>query len=155
MLVTPRRTQSDVPSLLLSGVEQRLTDRLRAADEQVEKIFFQIWAPSLSLTTFYEYSSAGVGKGVGASMSVTLKGPFNDFSTTSAISTTDFSGAARFTTSGVGPFSVNFLNLMGLPSGVATMSNPLKIDTGFTVGLGLSTSLGNMLSGFTGPFLGP
>jgi hypothetical protein len=122
---------------------------------QIEKIFFQIWAPSLSLTTFYEYSSAGVGKGAGASMSATLKGPFNDFATTSAISTTDFGGAARFTTSGVGPFSVNFLNLMGLPSGVATMPNPLKIDTGFTVGLGLSTSLGNMLRGFTGPFLGP
>ncbi len=64
-------------------------------------------------------------------------------------------GAARFTTSGVGPFSVNFLNMMGLPSGVATVPNPLKIDTGFTVGLGLSTSLGNMLRGFTGPFSGP
>jgi hypothetical protein len=82
---------------------------------QIEKIFFQIWAPSLSVTTFYEYSSVGVGKGAGASMSATLEGPFNDFSTTSAISTTDFGGAARFTTSGVGPFSVNFLNLMGEP----------------------------------------
>jgi hypothetical protein len=122
---------------------------------QIEKLFFQIWAPSLSLTTFYEYSSAGVGKGAGASISVTLKGPFNDFSTTSAIATTDFGGAARFTTSGVGPFSVNFLNMMGLPSGVATVPNPLKIDTGFTVGLGLSTSVGNMLRGFTGPFSGP
>lgn len=122
---------------------------------QIEKLFFQIWAPSLSLTTFYEYSSVGFGKGAGASMSVTLKGPFNDFATTSAIATTDFSGAARFTTSGVGPFSVNFLNMMGLPSGVATVPNPLKIDTGFTVGLGLSTSLGNMLRGFTGPFSGP
>jgi hypothetical protein len=122
---------------------------------QIEKLFFQIWAPSLSLTTFYEYSSVGIGKSVGASLSVTLKGPFNDFSTTSAIATTDFAGAARFTTSGVGPFSVNFLNMMGLPSGVATVPNPLKIDTGFTVGLGLSSSLGNMLPGFTGPFSGP
>lgn len=122
---------------------------------QIEKIFFQIWAPTLSLTTFYEYSSAGFGKGAGVSMSVTLKGPFNDFTTTSAIATTDFDGAARFTTSGVGPFSVNFLNMMGLPPGVATMPNPLKIDTGFTVGLGLSTSVGNMLPGFTGPFSGP
>jgi OmpA family protein len=122
---------------------------------QIEKIFFQIWAPSLSVTTFYEYSSVGVGKGAGASISVTLEGPFNDFSTTSAIGTPDFGGAARFTTSGVGPFSVNFLNMMGLPSGVATIPNPLKLDTGFTVGLGLSTSLGNMLRGFTGPFSGP
>lgn len=72
---------------------------------QVEKLFFQIWAPSLAVTTFYEYTSAGIGKGAGASMSVTLKGPFNDFSTTAPVATTDFGGAARFTTSGVGPFS--------------------------------------------------
>lgn len=122
---------------------------------QIEKIFFQIWAPSLSLTTFYEYSSVGLGKGVGAAMSVTLKGPFNDFTTTAAIGTIDFGGPARFTTSGAGPFSVNFLNMAGLPSGVATVPNPLKIDTGFTVGLGLSTSAGAMIRGFTGPFSGP
>lgn len=44
---------------------------------------------------------------------------------------------------------------MRLHAGVATVPNPLKVDTGFTVGLGLSSSLGNMLIGFTGPFSGP
>jgi len=122
---------------------------------QIEAIFFQIWAPSLSITSFYEYFSGGVGKGRGASLSVTMKGPFNDFSTTSAITTTDFGGPARFTSTSAGPFSVNFLNMMGLPSGVATIPNPLKIDTGFTVGISMSSSAGGMILGFTGPFVGP
>ena len=122
---------------------------------QIEKLFFQIWAPSLSLTSFYEYSSVGLFKGRGPVLSATLAGPFNDFSTTSAIATTNFGGAARFTTTSAGPFSVNFLNMMGLPPGVATIPNPLKISTGFTMGIGMSSSLGNMLLGFTGPFTGP
>jgi hypothetical protein len=45
--------------------------------------------------------------------------------------------------------------MMGLPPGVATKPNPLKLETGFTVGLGLSTSVGTMKRGFTGPFTGP
>ena len=122
---------------------------------QIETLFFQIWAPSLSVTTFYNYVSAGVAKSVGMPLSVTLKGPFNDFATTSAISTTDFGGAARFTTAGAGPFTINFLNMMGLPPGVATRPNPLKLETGFTVGLGLGTSVGTMRIGFTGSFTGP
>jgi hypothetical protein len=121
----------------------------------IEKIFFQIWAPSLSMTSFYEYSSLGLGKSRGPAISVTMKGPFNDFTTTSAIATTDFGGAARFTTASAGPFSVNYLNMMGLPPGVATVPNPLKIDTGFTVGIAISSSVGNMLLGFTGSFSGP
>lgn len=88
-------------------------------------------------------------------LSATLKGPFNDFATSSAISTTDFTGAARFTPSGVGPLSVNFLNFVGLPAGVKTIPNPLEIETGFTVGLGMSSTVGRMNRGFTGPFSGP
>jgi hypothetical protein len=126
-----------------------------AGAAQIESMFFQIWAPSLSLTTFYNYLSGGIGKSVGPPLSVTLKGPFNDFSTTAPIRTVDFAGPARFTTAGTGPFTVNFLNMMGLPPGVATIPNPLKINTGFTVGLGLSTSVGKMNPGFTGPFTGP
>ena len=122
---------------------------------QIEMMFFQIWAPSLSVTTFYEYLSGGIGKSRGAALSVTLKGPFNDFTTTSAVATTDFGGPARFSTVGTGPFSVNFLTLLGLPSGAKTVPTPLKLSTGFTVGLGLSTSVGKMNRGFTGPFTGP
>lgn len=122
---------------------------------QFETLFFQVWAPSLSLTTFYEYAAGGLGKGRGLALSATLKGPFNDFATSAPISTTDFGGAARFSTTGFGPFSVNFLNFAGLPPGVKTIPNPLKIQTGFTVGLGMSSSVGKMNRGFTGPFTGP
>lgn len=122
---------------------------------QIEQMFFQVWDFSHSVTTFYLYSSAGIGKGAGASMSATLSGPFNDFSTTKAISVDRFGGAARFTTAGAGPFTVNFLNFMGLAPGTATIPNPLKLNTGFTVGLGASTSVGELTPGFTGPFTGP
>ena len=88
-------------------------------------------------------------------MSATLSGPFNDFQTTKALAVTDFGGAARFTTAGTGPYTINFLNIMGLPPGTATIPNPLKLDTGFTVGFGASTSVGRLIPGFTGPFTGP
>lgn len=122
---------------------------------QVEQMFFQIWDYTHSVTTFYIYNSGGVGKGLGASMSATLSGPFNDFQTTKALAVTDFGGAARFTTAGTGPYTINFLNIMGLPPGTATIPNPLKLDTGFTVGFGASTSVGRLIPGFTGPFTGP
>jgi len=145
----PAATTTQFRVRLLAGLSRGL------GPAQVELLFFQIWAPSLSLTTFYEYLSGGLGKGAGVSLSATMKGPFNDFATTSAIATTDFAGAARFTTSGIGPFSVNFLNFMSLPSGVKTVPNPLKIQTGFTIGIGMSSSVGKMTPGFTGPFSGP
>jgi hypothetical protein len=96
---------------------------------QVDTIFFQIWAPSLSVTSFYEFTATGVGKGAGTPISATLEGPWNDFETTAPIETTDFAGPTRFTTAGGGPVSVNFLNMMSLPPGVATVPNPLSIST--------------------------
>ena len=146
---TPAATTTQFKVRLLAGLSRGL------GPAQIEMLFFQVWAPSLSVTTFYDYLSGGIGKGRGVAMSATLKGPFNDFATTAPIATTDFGGAARYSTSGVGPFSVNFLNFMGLPPGVKTIPNPLKIETGFTVGLGMSTSVGTMTRGFTGPFSGP
>lgn len=145
----PAPTTTQFKVRLLGGLSRGI------GPAQIEVLFFQVWAPSLSVTTFYEYLSGGFGKGRGVALSATLKGPFNDFATSAPIATTDFGGAARYTTSGVGPFSVNFLNFMGLPPGVKTIPNPLKIDTGFTVGLGMSSSVGSMNRGFTGPFSGP
>ena len=122
---------------------------------QVEQMFFQIWDYSHSMTTFYLYGSGGVGKGLGTSMSATLSGPFNEFQTTKPLAVTSFGGAARFTTAGAGPYTVNYLNIMSLPPGTATIPNPLKLETGFTVGFGASTSVGKLTPGFTGPFTGP
>jgi hypothetical protein len=45
--------------------------------------------------------------------------------------------------------------MMGLPKGVATSPNPLELETGFTMGLGISTTVGEMVKGYMGPFTGP
>ena len=122
---------------------------------QVERLFFQIWDQANATTCFYMFASQGVGKGVGAAISTTLRGPWNDFHTTGPLGVGEFEGAARFTSGGAGPWTWNYLNMMNLPRGLATMPTSLRISTGFTVGLGLSTTIGSMVPGFLGPFTGP
>jgi hypothetical protein len=114
---------------------------------QVENCFFQIADKKNNLTSFYVYSSEGVGKGLikGLSLSATMKGPWNDFRTNSAIRVSQFDGPARFTTAGVGPWTSNHLNMMGLPKGVTTIPAVLDLQTGFTIGIGASTSVGAMI----------
>lgn len=53
---------------------------------QVENLFFQILDTRNNLTAFYTYSSAGMGRGLipRVPLSVTLRGPWNDFRTDSA-----------------------------------------------------------------------
>jgi hypothetical protein len=123
----------------------------------VELIYFQIWDFTNQVTTFYQYTSTGVGKGVkgGPPLSVTLEGPWNDFVTTGLLGTDEFDGAARFTTAGAMWWTKNIVNFMGLPRSIKTDPNPLEISTGFTVGLGASTSVGAMIEGPTYPFKGP
>jgi hypothetical protein len=74
-----------------------------------------------------------------------MKGPWNNFRTTSAIRVSQFEGSARFTTGGVGPWTSNHLNMMGLPKGVSTIPAVLDIQTGFTIGIGASTSVGKLI----------
>jgi len=114
---------------------------------QVENCFFQIADKKNNLTSFYIYSAEGVGKGLlpKLNLSATMKGPWNDFTTNSAIRVSQFDGAARFTTAGVGPWTSNHLNMMGLPKGVTTLPAVLNINTGFTIGIGASTSIGKMI----------
>jgi hypothetical protein len=121
---------------------------------QVERMFFQVWDPSHMLTCFYLYESGGLGKGVGAAVSATLTGPWNRFDTSLPIAVDQFGGAARFSTAGGGAWTWNYLNLMGLPPGVKTIPNPLTLETGFTVGLGVSTSVGKMVPGLKAPYRG-
>jgi hypothetical protein len=78
---------------------------------QVENCFFQIADKKNNVTSFYVYSSMGVGKGL-FPMSATMKGPWNDFVTNSAIRVSQFEGAARFTTGGLGHSTANYLNMM-------------------------------------------
>lgn len=113
---------------------------------QVENCFFQISDTRNKITAFYTYSSEGVGKGLpGLNLSATMKGPWNDFTTNLAIRVSQFEGAARFTTGGGGPWTSNHLNMMGLPKGVSTIPAVLDIQTGFTIGIGASTSVGKLI----------
>jgi hypothetical protein len=56
----------------------------------------------------------------------------------------EFEGAARFSSYGGLSLTWNYLNMMGLPPGIATVPNPLSINTGITIGLGASTSAGKL-----------
>ena len=122
-----------------------------------ETIYFQIWDVKNHVTTFYQYTAAGIGKGfkAGPPISATLQGPWNDFVTTAAMGSDEFAGAARFTTVGTMWWTFNTVNFMGLPRGIKTDPNPLDINTGFTVGAGASSSVGAMVRGPTYPFSGP
>jgi hypothetical protein len=82
------------------------------------------------------------------------KGPWNEFATTGLMAVNQFGGSARFTTAGGGPWTINYFNMMGLPRDIATEPNPLKINTGVTVGFGLSSTVGLLTLRSTGPFKG-
>ncbi len=122
-----------------------------------DAIYFQIWDRKNQLTTFYQHTAAGVGKGfkAGPPISATLQGPWNYFVTTGLMGTNEFGGAARFTTAGTMWWTFNSVNFMGLPRGIKTDPNPLDISTGFTVGAGAASSIGKMVLGPTYPFSGP
>jgi hypothetical protein len=122
----------------------------------VDVLFFKMWDTTNHLACTYGYLGGGIGVGLTAlpSFSATTHGPWNSFKTSAAIASSDFGGPARFTTAGVGNWSSNWLNLLGTPAGVKSVY--LKIDTGTTLGLGASTTVGDfvLLDG-PDPFSGP
>jgi hypothetical protein len=119
-------------------------------------LFFQIWDTTNNLACIYAY--VGVGLGVGftflPSQSATAHGPWNPFSTSSEISSAQFSGPARFTTAGIGSKSVNYFHLLGTPRGVRGVY--MMINTGTTFGAGMSGTVGDFIL-LAGPdrFIGP
>ncbi len=86
------------------------------------------------LHVFYEYSGDAIAASISKlPLSITAGGNWKEFWTSDAIHISDFEGPARFTTTGVGPLSNNYLRLT--PKGGATISEvPLKISTGMTYG---------------------
>jgi hypothetical protein len=122
-----------------------------------EFLIFQIWDYVNGLTSFYKYLSVGIGRSVGPSLSATLAGPWNNFHTTAPLQVNQFGGAARFTTAGLAWWTSNHLNMMGLPAGVATAPRSLSINTGFTIGLSASTTVGDLkiVDPTPWPFSGP
>ena len=87
-----------------------------------------------------------------AGIGPTLKGPWNDFTTTGELAVTEFDGAARFTTVGAWSVGKSWFNMMSLPRGIATVPNPLPIATGIYVGAGLSFSIGRLTLRQTGSY---
>lgn len=122
----------------------------------VQQIYIQIWDVSYGITCFYQYTGAGGGASV-LPIGATLQGPWNNFRTTGPLNVCEFGGAARFTTAGAGPWTLNYLNMMSMPRGTATSPNPLSLSTGFTIGLGASTTVGRMIPADRNPwpFTGP
>jgi hypothetical protein len=124
---------------------------------------FQIWDQKAGLCSFYTYWAGGGSGGLvpGAWLSATMPGDWNYFSTNKPLAVNQFGGPARFTTGGVGPWSKNYVNFMGLPPGTMTVPNPLPFSTGFTIGIGAGTSVGTMRLEKLGtadgllPFAGP
>jgi hypothetical protein len=123
---------------------------------------FQIWDEKANLCSFYTYWAGGVSKSITPGfLSATGAGPWNDFAVTLPLAVNQFTGATRFTTGGGGSWTDNTINFMGLPPGTKTIPNPLKISTGFTIGIGGGTSVGTMNLELLGtpdgllPFKGP
>ena len=120
----------------------------------VDQLFFEIVDPANKLSSIYVYSGIGRGGSV-LPISVTLRGPFNDFKTSGPVAVDEFAGLARFTSGGAGSVTSNHLNMMSMPRGTKTVPNPLSLSTGFTVGAGVSTTAGKMILQLTAPFIGP
>jgi hypothetical protein len=75
--------------------------------------------------------------------------------TTGPISVDEFGGAARWTSGGAAAWTWNYLNMMALPRWIATVPRSMSIQTGFTVGLGVGSSVGALILLSAGPFHGP
>jgi hypothetical protein len=122
----------------------------------LDQIYIQIWDVSHGLTCFYQYTGGGFGASV-LPVGGTLAGPWNDFRATGPVNVAEFGGPARFTTAGAGPWTLNYLNIMGMPRGTATSPNPLSLNTGFTMGLGAASTIGGMALADPNPwpFSGP
>jgi hypothetical protein len=123
---------------------------------------FQIWDQKAGKCSFYTFWAGGVSKSLTPGfLSATLAGPWNDLVVTKPMAVNQFTGATRFTTGGAGNSTVNYINFMNLPPGTQTIPNPLRLNTGFTIGIGGGTSVGSMKLELLGtsdgllPFKGP
>jgi hypothetical protein len=123
---------------------------------------FQIWDQKAGKCCFYTYwASGGSGSLTPGWLSATLAGPWNDLLVTKPLAVNQFTGLTRFTTGGGGNWTKNYINFCDLPPGTQTIPNPLPLNTGFTIGIGGGTSVGNMKLELLGtpdgvlPFKGP
>ncbi len=99
---------------------------------------FEIFDDAARRTAFYKFTAAGVARGIGGVVSATTGGPWNPFKTTGALAANEFGGPVLWTTAGGAHMSVNTIRFQDLPSRITTLPNPVRMDTGFTFGLGIA-----------------
>lgn len=116
---------------------------------------YMVWDTTNNLACTYVYIGLGIGAGITStpSVSATLHGPWNTFTTEKPIGCWQFGRWARFTTASVIKWSVNWLTLE-TPRGVDNVN--FRIDTGTTLGAGASTTVGDFIrvtkpESFSGP----
>ncbi len=118
-----------------------------------DELGFEIWAQNLKKSAFYGYSGRALGFSL-APVSETLEGiHWTEFWTRKEEGGTlidapvyldAFEGLARFNTIGSPLDSVNFLYIDGLGGKTVTRPEPVLIETGTTIGVGASVSLGTL-----------
>ena len=119
-------------------------------------LFVQIHDVTNHLAEVYAYFGGGLGLSLAPKLplSATLAGPFRNFATLKPVPVGIFAGPAHWTSGGGGPLTLNILQVFfiaSLASGVQ-----MFVDTGFTVGLGASSTFGFMAPQTSPlPFTGP
>jgi hypothetical protein len=104
---------------------------------------FVIWDTTNNISCLYLYVGIGPGLGIDFSpASGTTHGPWNVFTTEKPMAVWQFGRWARFTTIGGGNISANWIT-METPRGIDNVES-LRIDTGTTLGVAASTSVGDL-----------
>lgn len=122
----------------------------------VDGIFFMIWDTRNNIGCLYIYIGIGLGAGftITPKVSATTHGPWTPFTTEKPMACWQFGRWARFTTAGAGSHSVNWIT-METPRGIDNVES-LAIDTGTTLGAGMSTTVGDLIRvGQPEKFFGP
>jgi hypothetical protein len=117
----------------------------------MDVIFFTIWDTTNNLACYYVYVGP-IGLGVGLTfmppLSTTTNGPWNDFTTDKPISVNQFGRSSRFFTASLpipdpfNPLSGQLFSKSHITIGTPVGNVSEWIDTGTTIGLGLSGTLG-------------
>lgn len=149
----PTNTQFKIRQLANLNVS-----KIVAADFSI----FQIWDQKAGTCSFYTYWAGGLSASLTPGwLSATSEGPWNDMVVTKAVAVNQFSGAARFTTGGAGSRTLNYITFISLPPETVTVPSPVPLQTGFTLGIGGGTSVGDLKLELVGtangvlPFKGP
>lgn len=133
-------------NLTLSGAPRlralQLVGRL-GVGAAAESQLFEIQDVEHGLSAFYGYGGLGAGAGFTAAwLSGTDSGPWNYFTTSARMNVGDFDGTMRFTTAGGGNYTANLIHILGTPDGVDSVY--MRINTGTTYGIGISTTAGEL-----------